>query len=126
MSKFASVSVDDTSGTGGVGFDSLEAALLSIVFPIDPSFLDVLPIGRADETAELHRWDIEDALHAEVRLEPECGKLLEGHPLRADEAAAPEREAHGVDEHHVVADVPAQHEVDVEAGEDGATERPRD
>ena len=53
-------------------------------------------------------------------------ELLEGHPLRADEAAAPEREAHGVDEHHVVADVPAQHEVDVEAGEDGATDRPRD
>lgn len=100
--------------------------MLSIVFPIDPSFLDVLPIGRADETAELHRGDVEDALHAEVRLEPECGELLEGHALRADEAAAPEREAHGVDEHHVVADVPAQHEVDVEAGEDGATERTGD
>ena len=126
MSKPASVSHDDMSGSWGVGFDSLEVALLSIVFPIDPSFLDVRPIGRADETAELHRGDVEDALHAEVRLEPECGELLEGHALRADEAAAPEREAHGVDEHHVVADVPAQHEVDIEAGEDGATERTRD
>ena len=100
--------------------------MLSIVFSIYLAFLAVLPIGVADEAAELHRGGVEDALHAEVRLEPERGELLEGHPLRADEAAAPERQAHGVDEHHVVADIPAEDEVDVEAGEDGATERARD
>ena len=40
-----------------------------------------------------------------------------------DEAAAPEREADGVDDEHVVAGVQPQHEVHIERAQEGHPER---
>lgn len=108
--------------SGAVALDPVALEELSVFTLIDLSLFALSAEILREPDLEQRRAVVEGRAR-EVVQEPVHGELLELHAVRAKEPARPERQAHRVYDHHVVAGAHAEDEVHVEAREHREAQR---